>query len=214
MGPEFLGALKLVLAVQASQAALAGTIRDGESGMPLAGAVVALTDLDREAVSDSLGRYRLSAVPSGPQHLSVKRIGYSPRTMHALFPSQGELKIDLSLNPAPVQLPTLVVRSRVAVRGLETGEATSYPDRSISAAALRNHPLLAEPDGFLGLSGGEIAVTPEAPSGIHVRGGASDQTAYLLDGVPVFSPYHAAGTFSAWNPDALDRLQVLSGSPS
>jgi hypothetical protein len=214
MGAGLLGALELVLAVQASQAAVAGTIRDGESGDPVVGAVVTLTDVDRATVSDSAGRYRLNAVPPGPQHLSVKRIGYSPRTIHALVPGQGELEIDLSLRPVPLHLPTIVVRSTVAVRGLEQGDSTPYPDRGISAAAVRNHPLLAEPDGFLALSGGEIAIDPEAPSGIHVRGGASDQTAYLLDGMPVFSPYHAAGTFSAWNPDALDRLQVVSGSPS
>jgi hypothetical protein len=214
MDAGLLGALELVLAVQASQAAVAGTIRDGEGGEPLAGAVVTLTDVDRSTVSDSAGRYRLSAVPPGPQHLSVKRIGYAPRIIHALVPGQGDLEIDLSLNPVPLQLPTIVVRSTVAVRGVEQGDSTPYPDRGISAAALRNHPLLAEPDGLLALSGGEIAIDPEAPSGVHVRGGASDQTAYLLDGMPVFSPYHAAGTFSAWNPDALDRLQVLSGAPA
>ncbi len=214
MGAGLLGALELMLAVQAGQATVAGTIRDGESGTPLADAVVTLTDLDRATLSDGRGRYRLSAVPAGPQHLSIKRIGYSPRTIHALVPGEGELEIDLSLHPVPLHLPTIVVRSRVAVRGLEPGDTTPFPDRGISVAALRNHPLLAEPDGFHGLSGGEIAIDPEAPSGVHVRGGASDQTAYLLDGMPVFSPYHAAGTFSAWNPDALDRLRVLSGSPS
>ncbi len=214
MASELLGVLKLVLAVQASQAAVAGTIRDGESWAPLADAVVTLTDLDLVALTDSAGRYRLSVVPAGPQHLSVKRIGYSPRTIHALVPGQGELEIDLSLHLVPLQLPTIVVRSTVAIRGLESEDSTPFPDRGIAAAALRNHPLLAEPDGFLALGGGEVAISPEAPSGVHVRGGASDQTAYLLDGIPVFSPYHAAGTFSAWNPDALDRLQVISGSPS
>ena len=214
MGSEIIGALKLVLAVQASQAAVAGTIRDGESGTPLANAAVTLTDMDRATLTDSAGRYRLGAVPAGPQHLSVKRIGYSPRTIHALVPGRGELEIALSLHPVPLQLPTIVVRSTIPIRGLETGDSTPFPDRGISAAALRNHPLLAEPDGFLALSGGEVVISPEAPSGVHVRGGASDQTSYLLDGIPVFSPYHAAGTFSAWNPDALDRVQVLSSSPS
>jgi hypothetical protein len=66
----------------------------------------------------------------------------------------------------------------------------------------------------MAFGGGEIGVMPESPSGIHVRGGASDQTAYLLDGVPVFSPYHAAGLFSAWNPDALEHLQLTSTTPS
>jgi hypothetical protein len=214
MWVELLGAVRLMLAVQASQATVAGTIRDQESGAPLDGAVVALTDLDRAAVSDRSGRYRLDAVPPGPQHLSVKHIGYAPCTIHALVPGQGSLDIDFSLHPMPLQMPTIVVRSTVAVRGLEEGDSTPYPDRGISAAALRNHPLLAEPDGFLALGGGEISISPEAPSGIHVRGGASDQTAYLLDGIPVLSPYHAAGMFSAWNPDALERLQVISGTPS
>ncbi len=213
MGALLLGALKLALTVQASQAAIAGTVRDGESGAPLAGAVVVLTDLDRAVFTDASGRYRLEGVPAGPQHLSVKRIGFSPRSVHALVPGEGDLSLDFSLRPVPLQLPAIVVRSPVAVRGLDPADSTPFPDRGISAAALRNHPLLAEPDGFLALSGGEVSAAPEAPSGMHIRGGASDQVAYLLDGIPVFSPYHTAGTFSAWNPDALDRLQVLSALP-
>ncbi|HWB42427.1 MAG TPA: TonB-dependent receptor, partial [Gemmatimonadales bacterium] len=214
MPPGLLGALELLLAVQASQAVVAGTIRDGESGGPLGGVVVTLTDLDRGAVSDAAGRYRLTDVPAGPQHLTVKRVGYAPRTIHALVPGEGRLDLDLSLRPLPLHLPTIVVRSPISVRGREAGDSTPFPDRGISSAAIRNHPLLAEPDGFLALGGGEVTIAPEAPAGVHLRGGASDQTAYLLDGVPVFSPYHAAGTFSAWNPDALERLQIVSASPS
>jgi hypothetical protein len=194
--------------------AVAGTIRDGESGAPLSGAVVTLTDAERSTVTDDEGRYRLEAPTAGPQHLSVRRIGYGPRTVHALLPGDGVLRLDLSLPPLPLQLPTIVVRSRVVLRGLEDLEPGSVLDRGITGAALRNHPMLAEPDGFLALTGGEASAAPEAPAGLNLRGGASDHTAYLLDGVPVFSPYHAAGTFSAWNPDALERLQIEAGTPS
>ena len=86
MAPGLLGALTWVLAVQAGQPAVAGTIRDGESGAPLSGAVVTLTDADRSVVTDADGQYRLEATDAGPQHLSVKRIGYEPRTVHALVP--------------------------------------------------------------------------------------------------------------------------------
>ena len=68
--------------------------------------------------------------------------------------------------------------------------------------------------GCKALGGGDVVLDPESPSGVHIRGGASDQTGYLLDGVPVFSPYHAAGVFSAWNPDALAGLHLSSSSPS
>ena len=214
MVPGLLAALTWVLAVQAGQPAVAGTIRDGESGAALSGAVVTLTDDDREVVTDTGGRYRLDATLAGPQHLSVKRIGYEPRTVHAIIPGDGVLQLDLSLHPVPLRLPTIVVHSVVAIRGLENTEPPDVLDRSISAAALRNHPLLAEPDGFLALSGGSVSAAPEAPEGVHLHGGAADHTAYLLDGIPVFSPYHAAGTFSAWNPDALEQVQVQSATPS
>ena len=61
MVPGLLAALTWVLAVQAGQPAVAGTIRDGESGAALSGAVVTLTDDDREVVTDTGGRYRLDA---------------------------------------------------------------------------------------------------------------------------------------------------------
>ncbi|MEO6462995.1 MAG: hypothetical protein ABIP29_07950, partial [Candidatus Eisenbacteria bacterium] len=86
-------------------------------------------------------------------------------------------------------------------------------DRALSIVAIRNHPLLAEGDVFEAFRSGEVTTEPESPIGVHIRGGASDQTAYLLDGVPVFSPYHSAGVFAAWNPDALAGLELTAAAP-
>jgi hypothetical protein len=206
-------ATRLLFLVQAIQSSVAGVIRDAESGRPLADAVVELGDLHRSVTSDSLGRYRFVDVPPGPQHLSVRRIGYAPRTMHALVPGEGQLQIDLTLEPVPLRLPVLVARTRIPLRGTEREETPHRVDRTVSLAELRTDPLLSEPDGLLGLTGGEVSADLETPSGIHVHGGASDQVRYLLDGIPVFSPYHTAGTFTAWNPDALERVDLSSSVP-
>lgn len=214
MSSLLLAAAKALLALQASDASIVGSVRDAESGEPIAGAVVALPDIDRAVVSDADGRYTLRAVPAGPQHVNVRRIGYAPRVLHALVPGHGALEIDVALRAAPVRLAAVEVRRPIAVRGAEGDDSVGFPDRWISAAAVRNHPLLAEPDVFLAVGGGEVALGPESPSGVHIRGGASDQTAYVLDGIPVFSPYHAAGVFGAWNPDAIERLRVSSFSPA
>ncbi|HET8622585.1 MAG TPA: TonB-dependent receptor [Gemmatimonadales bacterium] len=210
----------LLLALQAPQAApassgatLAGEVRNGATGDPLPGALVTLLDLDRIATADSVGRYRFPDVPAGPQHLSFRLIGYVPRTLHALVPAAGELTIHVALEPAPLRLPTVEVRPPIAIRGLEPLDSTHFPDRGSSMAAAWNHPLLAEPDALHAIGGGEVTARPEAPSGLHVRGGAADHTGYLLDGIPVFSPYHAGGVFSAWNPDALAGLQLSAAAP-
>jgi hypothetical protein len=187
-------------------------VRDAQTGEPLAGATVALADWSRVATVDAGGRYALGDVPSGSHRLTIRFIGYVPRSLRALVPEDGTLEIDVSLRAQPVRLQT------VEVSAVSDGAPASLlgrgpPDRAATTETLWMHPLLAEPDLFQAIEGGDVAVRPESPSGIHIRGGLSDQTAYLLDGVPVFSPYHAGGVFSAWNADALADVQVLSSTP-
>jgi carboxypeptidase family protein/TonB-dependent receptor-like protein len=207
-------ALSPIARAAANGAALVGQVVDAETSEPLAGAAVELLDLNRAVATDAEGRYLLRDVAPGPNHITVRLIGYAPRTLHALVPSSGQLEINVALRPEPVRMGSVDVPAPVALRGLENGDSTMFPDRESSVASLRNHPLLEEPDVFQALSSGEVVLMPESPSGIHLRGGASDQTAYLIDGVPVFNPFHAAGVSSAWNPDALSGMQVAAFSPS
>lgn len=208
-----LDAFSILLAAQASQATVAGTVRDEETGEPLPGAIVALPDLDRVAATDGGGRYLLLDVPPGPQHITVRFIGHAQLALHALVPPGGPLEINVFLKAEPVRLHTIEVRPSVPLRGLEGGDSADLSDRSSSIAAVRNNPMLAEPDVLQALEGGSVVLQLESPNGVHIRGGASDQTAYLLDGIPVLSPYHAAGQFSAWNPDALAAVHLFSSAP-
>jgi Carboxypeptidase regulatory-like domain len=196
--------------------AITGRVIDGESGAPLAEAVVAVTDLDRVTLTDAEGRYTLDAIPPGPQHVVVRRLGYSSETFHALVPRQGTLEIHVALRPEPIQLDAIEmieVRGRIPLRGFDSEEGPAYPDHQLTLAAIRHDPMSAEPDVLQATGGAEIVLRPETPSGIHIRGGSSDHVAYLLDDIPVFSPYHAAGTFGAWSPDALSRLDLVTSSP-
>lgn len=213
MGYLLLGAVKMLLATQAAQATVTGSVLNEQTGAPVAGAVVSLTDLNRATVTDASGRYALPSVPAGPQHIAVRAIGYAPRTLHALTPADGELQISISLRALPVRLATVNVRAPVAIRGVE-GEGATFPERGATIAAIRQHPLLAEPDALQALAGGEVVVQPETPSGVHIRGGSSEHTGYVLDGIPVLSPYHAAGVFGAWNADAISQVSLASAMPS
>ena len=199
--------------VQAPPGRVVGTVTDGETGAPLPGASVALSDLSRTTTADPRGRYLLVDVPPGPQHIVVRFLGYAPRILHALVPREGELAINVALRATPLRLQTIEVRPGLAVRGLEQ-ESAAYPDRSLTMTAVRGNPVLAEPDALEALGGGEVVLSPESPTGLHVRGSAADQTGFVLDGVPVLSPYHAAGLFGAWNPDALTGVTLAASGPS
>lgn len=191
---------------------ITGVVRDAETGAALPGAVIVLIDLGQSVPADSDGRYLLSDLPAGPQHLMVGRIGYEQRTLHALVPREGTLVIDITLRPRPILIDSIDVEARIPARGLEDDEGAAFPDRGLSMAAVRHHPNLSEPDVLQAAAGGEVGVHPESPSGLHVRGGPSDQIAYQLDGFPILNPYAAGGVFSAWNPDALSRIDLFTTS--
>jgi len=50
----------------------------------------------------------------------------------------------------------------------------------------------------------------EGSAGIHVRGGSIDQTEILLDGIPVFNPYHSGGFISTFHSSAIREVELLS----
>ncbi len=206
-------AMQVAAATQVAQATLTGTIRDAESGRPLIGATVTLVDMHRATRTSVAGTYAFRGVPAGPQHIAVRFMGHAQRTLHALVPQDGLLEINVSLVAVPTRLATLEVRPTVIVPGADEDPPHAGHDRSVSLTAVRNYPQLMEPDVFLALGGGWVHAQPESPSGLHIRGGASDQTAYLLDNIPVFSPYHTAGVFSGWNPDAIAKLDLSGSAP-
>ena len=199
----------------APAAALAGVVRDAESGLPIAGAVVSLPALRRAALSDSLGRYLLPEISAGTQQVTVRRIGYSDWSVTVLVPEGGSLTLDFALRPDPVPIPPLVARAQPTRAGAPASSTTASPFlvRALDAVDVAGHPLLAEPDYLTALAGGEVLVAPETADGIQVAGASTDQVAILLDGIPVFNPYHAGGTFAGWNPD-LTAAAELTTAPT
>ncbi len=192
---------------------VAGIVTDADTGRPLRGAVVTLDDLGIATVTDEGGWYWLLDVPPGPQHLTVGHLGYRARTIHVLVPAGETLRVDLVLDTEPIEVETVVVRGRIPLPGLAPGGSEPDLGRRITAAAVRNDPFAAEPDPLDALVGGPVARSPESAVGLHVRGGASDQVGYVLDGFPVFSPYHAGARSSAWSAAAVSELE-LRDSPT
>lgn len=200
--------LRALLAIHVGTAGITGVVKDGMTGAPIPGAVVSLDDLGRAAVTGEDGRYWLPDVPPGPQHLSVRLLGYRSRSLHVLVPATGTLRVDLVLRTEPIEVEAVVVRSWIPIRGVDEKGPSLDPIRRLSAAALRNDPFSSEPDVVQALAGGPVSNSTESGGGLHVRGGKVDEVGYLLDDIPVFSPYHSGIRSSAWNPDALSRVEL------
>lgn len=58
-----------------------------------------------------------------------------------------------------------------------------------------------------------VAADGDMLAGFHVRGGEQDDVVYLLDGVPLDSPFHLAGFNSIFNPDMVRSVDFYAGAP-
>lgn len=215
MALAVLGLLPGALAAQTG--GVEGRVVDAE-GPPVFAANVLLTlpetpdEIERSAESDRFGYYRIESVPPGPYLLRTQRIGYGEIVQPVEIVTARRIEVDITLTAAPVELEGISVstaETRERSRFLQTAGVTV---REISQAELRLVPGLAEADPIRAvevLPG--VVSTSDFTASFNVRGGSADQNLILLDGVPIFNPFHLGGIFSVFNADMVGRVELSSG---
>lgn len=195
-------------------AAVEGRVRDDE-GAAVFGALVEIRSADGRvaaAETDRLGFFRMGAVPPGTYTLRGSGFGYAESVQPLVVRPGRTEEVALTLPRRAVALEGIQVeaeRSRERVRFEEIGGATI---RELDLEELKNVPGVAEPDPLRAVEvlPGVIS-TSDFSAAFHVRGGSQDQNLILLDGVPIFSPFHLGGFFSVFNADMVERAELLSG---
>jgi hypothetical protein len=198
----------------AQDGAVEGRVRDDE-GSAVFGASIELLQagtLVRAVDSDRLGFFRLAPVPPGAYTVRAGGLGYaSLEESVAVGPGETvEVRLELARQAIEVEgISVEAERSRERIRFEEIGGATV---RELDMVDLKTVPGIAEADPIRAvavLPG--VVSTSDFSAAFHVRGGSQDQNLILLDGVPIFSPFHLGGFFSVFNADMLDRAELQSG---
>ena len=188
----------LLSAGAAPAATLSGVVTDADNGEALTRAAIAVEGLPLGAVSNNSGYYAVKQVPAGTHVVSASHAGYQTRWDTLRFGADETVRLNLALVPKPV------VGEQIAV------EAERI---SLRAKPVQQLPALGEADLLrsLQLLPGIQAVS-DISSGLYVRGGGPDQTAILLDDIPLYNPSHLFGLFSTFNPDAIKEVNLYKGA--
>lgn len=204
--------------VARDDAVVHGQVTDS-AGAPIAGALVELLPprgegVLRGVVTDGEGEYRLGGLAPGAYHLRVRQIGWVVREAEFEVRAGEVRRLDLVLLPSPVMIDSLVVESSLDARR----ERARFEDdagitaRVMTSTEVKRLPGLAEADVMRAVEvlPGVIS-TSDFSSAFNVRGGSTDQNLILLDGFPIFNPFHLGGLFSIFNTDVLARAELLAG---
>ncbi|NNF04726.1 MAG: TonB-dependent receptor, partial [Rhodothermales bacterium] len=193
-------------------ATLRGFVTDQVSEQLLQGATVAVRDSSgvlRGTVTDGDGYFILRGIPAGRHSVSVSFIGYVSWEEQITLAGGDIIVRNIDLLPADVELDEVVVQGKrpagvsSVVAGLQT----------IDPAQIDRVPVL-------GISGDLAAYLQTVPGVLNqgdrggqyfIRGGALDQNLSLIDGLPVYMPFHVLSFYSAFPEEVIDTARLYTG---
>jgi hypothetical protein len=171
----------------------------------------------RSVVTDSLGAYRIEGLPPGALRLRASYAGHTPVTVDVLVPREGDVLVDLELAARPVELPPVDVITDVRVPEPDPKEAVEESEAlgRVDAAALEIGTGFADAglaDAVRAFGGNDPA---QASDVLFMRGSTTDLKLVLLDGAPVYTPFHVAGLLKSFEPAVLGRADLhVGGAPA
>ena len=186
-----------------AQIRVEGEVIDAVTGLPVAGAIVHLPDLNMGTISDQLGYFVLDVVPRGVQVVSAHRAGYEAIEQEVRV-VPGEVW-EVRLTPAAIQVPGIEVSAATSqeLEVARTGRRSDFVAPStVAEAAERTNKVLevlrskAPPRLRIRQEGGVGGITfciessRRRPSvqELMERGDGCRPALLALDGVIIYSP--------------------------
>ncbi|HEY0672217.1 MAG TPA: carboxypeptidase regulatory-like domain-containing protein [Longimicrobiales bacterium] len=211
-----LALLAAVSLQQGPNATVRGQVRSEGSGAPLRLATVEVVSANRviQATTDTLGMYVLRNVPSGRRVLRATHFDHAPLEIEVIVKGSNQVMLDFGLELRPVKLAALTARAPI-FKGV--GDTVAAGEAALGQAevkALEATPGVAE----LGLAEAtqEVPGQPSDPTDVlYVRGGTADLKLVLLNGAPVYAPFHLGGLINALDADFMRAAKLyVGGAPA
>lgn len=180
------------------------------NGRPLEYVSVVTNDPLIWDITDSTGYYKLKGLKQDEYKVEFHLIGYSIETINVTFKDSLRKINNTELKPYIIEF------SPINVLGFDYYIDKGFNDlsiRYIEPSELEEIPTVGESDIFRTLqSFPETNSISEISNQLYVRGGTPDQNLILINGAPIYQPYHLFGLATAMNIDAIEQVEFYSGS--
>ena len=194
-----------------STGAIVGSVANGATGAPIRADVT--IDRPRRAVrSDTAGRFVFRDASPGRVRLRAVAFGYGAADTIVSVIAGDTVRLALRLQVLPQSLAPVRTVAKSPERARFEEQATPSVV-SISGAEVRRVPAIGETDVLrsVALLPGVVARN-DFSAGFNVRGGEADQNLVLLDGIPIYNPFHLGGLFGTFIDKAVSGVDVLTGA--
>ena len=198
--------------LRAQQSTVTGFVADAVTEQAMQGASVALRDAGGQiygTITDGDGHFVIRRIPYGDYQLRISFIGYTTHEISLELNSPNAMPLSVLLEPSEEELEEVVVEAEG-----ETGvTAVAAGLESIVPAEIERVPMPGVTGDLASFLQTVPGITLQGDRGgqFFVRGGALDQNLALLDGMPIYMPFHILSFYSAFPEEIMDNAQVYTG---
>jgi ferric enterobactin receptor len=196
-----------------SRLKLSGRVTDS-TGAGLASSeleIINVNTKEKLAVTSAAdGRYEAAIARAGNYTITIRKEGFADQTTNPVEVKNGAAGATLNVTMLPGAVSTTITVTSSEAGLLDASREVSTI--SLAPAQLTPIPSLGEQDIFRAfqlLPG--VAGSNETSAGLAVRGGRADQTFVDYDGFRAYGVDHLFGYFSAFNTDALEKMELSKG---
>jgi len=182
---------------------ISGTATDGATKEPLIGASIQIVGTPLGAATGPDGSFVILNIPPGTYSVRISSLGYEAKLMEQVkIVADQTTTLTVSLKPTDVELSEVIVSAQTPAIQKDLTSSISV----ISADDIDNLPVATFTD-LIGLQAGVVG----SGSDLHIRGGRSNEVAYMVDGAYVEDPL-LGGLATQINNDAIQEMSMLSGT--
>ena len=191
---------------------------------PILGATIVVQNTSSGASADINGYYFIINLPPGTYTLKASAIGYTTQVVQGVKVGGGlTAKVDFLLKSSVVSMSEVVVQyTRPAVQKDLTSK-----QQEIDVEDLRNMPIAGTMTDILIRQAGitiDISTIPVSSQpvfgqfatipndGLHFRGGRTNETVYLLDGIPVNDNLWGGFNLDVFGEFSLQSMRTMTGT--
>lgn len=200
------------LAQSGNTGTVTGTITDANSGEPLPGANIILTQTLLGASSGLDGSFTIARVPAGSYQLKATMMGYTSQTNSVTIIAGGKVEVEFKLQETVIENPAVIVTA--------SKKAQSFQDvpNSVSLISLkeierRNKTYLNE---LLEYTPGVYLMEGD----VNIRGssgfslGAGSRVLLLIDGIPMMPGDSGDIKWDIVPLSQIERVEIIKGAGS
>ena len=163
----------------------------------------------KHSVSDKQGRFAISDLPYGRYHLSVQAQGLSEYQSDIEYRpgvSQPE-QVDITLSPLPIESITITT-NQYDISYAQSNDQMFMQQQDIERLSHLANDINRALAHVPGIAGGDFSAR------LHIRGGATQENSFILDGMPLYDPFHmkeSGSFFTVIDAFTIGAAEIITG---